>query len=83
VALLATVGQLHFAVRFPNDNSGPVKGAYLQFAAPVYCALTGLAIAALWNRRTVLSRLLAVGGMAAIVLVGVYTVYAKIVVPLS
>ena len=31
-ALLAMVGQLHFAVRFPNDNSGPIKGAYLQFA---------------------------------------------------
>jgi 4-amino-4-deoxy-L-arabinose transferase-like glycosyltransferase len=83
VGLCAVLGQLHFAIRFPNDNLGPIKGAYLQFAGPVYCALAGLAIATLWNRRGIVSRLLALGGMAAITLVATYTVFAKIVVPLG
>jgi hypothetical protein len=82
VGLLAVVGQLHFSIQFPVDHHGVTKGAYLQFAASVYCALAGLAIATLWNRRGILSRLLALGGMAAIVLVAVYSVFAKVVVPL-
>jgi hypothetical protein len=83
VALLATLGQLHFAVRFPNDRSGPIKGSYLQFAGTVFCGLAGLAIATLWNRRRIVPRLLAVAGMAAVALVAAYTVFARIVVPLG
>jgi hypothetical protein len=82
VGLFAVLGQLHFAVRFSNDNSGPIKGAYLQSAAPVYCALVGLAIATLWNRRRLGFRLLALGGMIAIASVAAYSIYAKVVVPL-
>jgi 4-amino-4-deoxy-L-arabinose transferase-like glycosyltransferase len=81
--MFAVVGQLSFAIRYPNDHAGPIKGAYLQFAGPLYCALAGLAIAALWNRRGIVARTLALGGIAAIGLVAVYTVYARVVVPLG
>jgi hypothetical protein len=81
VALLAALGQLHFAIRFPYDAFGPIKGAYLQFAGPVYGALAGLAIATLWKRY--LTRLLALAGMAAIVLVAMYTVYARVAIPMG
>ena len=27
----ALIGQIHFATKYPNDNFGPIKGAYLQF----------------------------------------------------
>ena len=30
----ALIGQIHFATKYPNDNFGPIKGAYLQFVAP-------------------------------------------------
>jgi hypothetical protein len=79
---LAVAGQLHFAIRFPKDHFGPIKGVYLQFVAPIFCALSGLAIAALWNRRNPVTRVLAIGGIAAIGLVATYTFYAKVYVPL-
>jgi 4-amino-4-deoxy-L-arabinose transferase-like glycosyltransferase len=82
-ALCPMLGQLHFGIKFPNDDHGPVKGAYLQSASPVYCALTGLAIAALWNRRKALPRAVAVAGVAAIALTASYTLYAKVIVPLA
>ena len=47
----ALLGQLHFATKYPNDTFGPIKGAYLQFVAPVLCALFGLGVAWMWRRR--------------------------------
>ena len=47
----ALIGQLHFATKYPNDNFGPIKGAYLQFVAPVLCALFGVGVAWMWRRR--------------------------------
>jgi 4-amino-4-deoxy-L-arabinose transferase-like glycosyltransferase len=35
VGLMATVGQLYFAVGYPYETMGPVKGAYMQFAGVV------------------------------------------------
>ena len=35
----------------PNDNFGPIKGAYLQFVAPVMCALFGVGVDWMWRRR--------------------------------
>ena len=64
VVMFATLNQLHFSIRFPYDNHGPTKGAYLQFAGPLFCALAALGIAWLWNRRHPITRLLAVVGMA-------------------
>jgi 4-amino-4-deoxy-L-arabinose transferase-like glycosyltransferase len=79
---LAILGQLHFAIRFPTDTVGPVKGAYLQFAAPVLSALTGIAIAWLWARRG-LARVLALGAMVAIAMVASYPIYARLIAPLA
>ena len=47
----ALLGQLHFATKYPNDNFGPIKGAYLQFVAPVLCALFGVGVDWMWRRR--------------------------------
>ena len=47
VPLTALLGQLHFAVKFAIDAQGPVKGAYMQFAAAPLYALFG--IAATWG----------------------------------
>ena len=47
----ALIGQIHFATKYPNDNFGPIKGAYLQFVAPVLCALFGVGVAWMWRRR--------------------------------
>src|SRR5205807_1056447 len=49
VPLLATLGQAHYAMLYPN-LIGPVKGLYMQFAAAPLCALFGIAVAELWRR---------------------------------
>jgi 4-amino-4-deoxy-L-arabinose transferase-like glycosyltransferase len=82
-ALLPVLGQLHYAIKFPADGQGPIKGAYLQCAGPIYCALAGFAIVWLWNRRKLAPRALAAAGVFAIALVAAYTIFAKIVVPLT
>ena len=38
IPLLAVLGQMHFATKYPNDNFGTIKGTYLQFVAPILCA---------------------------------------------
>jgi 4-amino-4-deoxy-L-arabinose transferase-like glycosyltransferase len=83
VGLFAVLGQLHFAIQYPYDPFGPIKGAYLQFAGPVYCGLTGFTLAALWRHRTLLSRLLFSVGVVAILAIASYTLYARIVLPIS
>jgi hypothetical protein len=50
VPLVALLGQLHFAVKFAVDAQGPVKGAYMQFAAIPLYGLYGLAVAWSWKR---------------------------------
>src|SRR5205085_7782734 len=47
----AFLGLVHFVTKYPNDTLGPIKGAYLQFAAPVLCALFGVGVAWMWRRR--------------------------------
>jgi hypothetical protein len=51
VPLVALVGQLHFAVFYPYDDQGPVKGLYLQFAAAPLYGIAGLAVGWLLRRR--------------------------------
>lgn len=70
VPLLALLGQMHFATKYPNDDFGPIKGAYLQFVAPILCALFGVAVAWMWRR--VWARAAAVAALAAVGLVFVY-----------
>jgi hypothetical protein len=69
--LLALLGQIHFATKYPNDDFGPIKGAYLQFVAPILCALFGLAVAWMWRRAR--TRAGAVAAMGALLLVLAYT----------
>ena len=66
--LVALLGQIHFAIKYPNDNFGPIKGAYLQFVTPILSALFGLAVAWMWRRR-------AAGAVAALVALLMVVVY--------
>ena len=75
VPLTAVFGQLAFAVIYPYDVLGVVKGAYLQFAAPTLSALFGLGTAWLAGRRRL--RLLTVLPLAALASVAAYTVYCR------
>jgi hypothetical protein len=75
IPLLALLGQLHFAVRYPNDSWGPIKGTYLQFVAPVLCGLYGLGVAWLWRRRV--TRILALLAIGALGLVAGYVTYCR------
>jgi hypothetical protein len=74
----ALIGQLHFAVKYPNDNFGPIKGAYLQFVAPVLCALFGVGVAWMWRRRARWAwRGASLLAMGAVALVAAYSVHAR------
>ncbi len=64
VPLLVVAGQLYFAVRFPIDEEGPIKGVYMQLAAPPLCALAGLAWEAARRARHVGPQLALLLGLA-------------------
>jgi 4-amino-4-deoxy-L-arabinose transferase-like glycosyltransferase len=51
VPLLAVMGQIHFAWKYPVDREGVIKGAYLQLAALPLAALFAVAVGWLWQRR--------------------------------
>lgn len=75
----ALIGQLHFATKYPNDNFGPIKGAYLQFVAPVLCALFGAAVAWMWRRRAAVRwRVAALIALGAVALVAAYSINARL-----
>jgi hypothetical protein len=74
--LLALIGQIHFATKYPNDNFGPIKGAYLQFVAPVWCALFGVGVAWMWRRGRGW-RVPGVLAMGAVGLVAAYSLHAR------
>ncbi|HVZ75135.1 MAG TPA: hypothetical protein VHJ20_22285 [Polyangia bacterium] len=44
------LGQLTFAIKYPNDTFSPVKGVYMQFGTPPLFGLFGLAVAEAWRR---------------------------------
>ena len=67
IPLLALLGQMHFATKYPNDDFGPIKGAYMQFVAPILCGLFGLAVAWMWRR--VWARAGAIAALGALFLV--------------
>jgi hypothetical protein len=50
VPLIALLGQLHFAVKFAIDAQGPIKGAYMQFAAIPLYGLFGVAATWGWKK---------------------------------
>ena len=70
IPLLALLGQMHFATKYPDDDFGPIKGAYMQFVAPILCGLFGLAVAWMWRR--VWARAGAIAALGALVLVFLY-----------
>jgi hypothetical protein len=75
----ALLGQLHFATKYPNDNFGPIKGAYLQFVAPVLCALFGVGVDWMWRRRARWAwGAAALAAMAAVVCISAYSVGARL-----
>ena len=78
VPALGLLGQLHFAVKYPNDDFGPIKGAYLQFVAPVLCALFGVGIGWMWRRGRRLWRGGAMVALGGLVLVAVYSLHARL-----
>jgi 4-amino-4-deoxy-L-arabinose transferase-like glycosyltransferase len=73
----ALLGQLHFATKYPNDNFGPIKGAYLQFVAPVLCALFGVGVAWMWGRPRRRWRIGALAALGCLALVAAYSVHAR------
>jgi hypothetical protein len=73
----ALIGQIHFATKYPNDNFGPVKGAYLQFVAPILCALFGAGVAWMWRRRRWSWRVPALAAMGCVALVAAYSLHAR------
>jgi hypothetical protein len=74
--LAALLGQLHFAVRYPNDSWGPIKGTYLQFVAPILSGLFGLGVAWLWRRW--ITRVAALFAIGALGLVAGYVGYCRV-----
>ena len=75
----ALLGQLHFATKYPNDNFGPIKGAYLQFVAPVLCALFGVGVDWMWRRRARWAwGAAALAAMVAVPCIAVYSVGARL-----
>ena len=67
VPLLATLLAMAFAVKYPYDNHGVIKSAYVQFAAPPLYAMFGLAAErwpALW---------------AGLALVAAYSFYCRLI----
>lgn len=78
VPVLAIVGQIHFVTQFPDDNMGPIKGAYVQFAAGPLFAMFGIGINWLW-RRSMAGRLAAVVvGGGALLAVSAYVFYCRL-----
>jgi hypothetical protein len=65
----AVGGQLAFAVRWPHDEYGPIKGTYLQFASGPLFLVFGGVCSWLWRRPAwrplVVLQLAAVGVLAA------------------
>jgi len=73
----ALLGQLHFATKYPNDNFGPIKGAYLQFVAPVLCALFGVGVAWMWRQARWRWRIPAMAAIGCVALVAAYSAHAR------
>jgi hypothetical protein len=67
---------LHFAIEYPIDHYGVVKGAYLQFAAGPLFGVFGLAVA--WSLRKPMRWPIFAALFAATWLVAAYTLYCRL-----
>ena len=72
--ILAVLGQLHFAITYPFDQYGPIKGSYLHFATAPLFGLFGLAASWCWRTRWLRPVTLAL--VAALLLVAASTLSA-------
>jgi len=72
---LAVLAALHFAIQYPTDGNGVIKGNYLVFAAPPLYALFGVAVA--WAQRKRLRWILLAGFLASLWMVASYTLHCR------
>jgi hypothetical protein len=73
---LAVAGQVSFAMRYPYDFEGVVKGIYLHFGSMPMYGLLGATAAWAWARRR--ARPLALLCWAAVFVVGLYSFYCRL-----
>lgn len=73
--LVGVLGQLSFAIQFPYDFEGVVKGSYLHFAvAPLY-GVFGVAMVWLWRTRA--RRVVGVLALASVAMLATYTLFCQ------
>jgi hypothetical protein len=73
---LVVLATLHFTIKYPFDDLGVVKAAYIQFGAPSLCAMFGVAV--WWSSRERLRWPIAGALLVSLFLVGSYTVYSRL-----
>jgi hypothetical protein len=80
IPLFTLVAAIHFAIKYPIDSYGVVKGAYMHFGAPPLYGLFGLAVSwtlgarARWPLFGVL--------FTALWLVAAYSIYCRLRIPM-
>jgi hypothetical protein len=80
IPLFTLVSALHFAINYPIDSYGVVKGIYMHFGAPPMYALFGLAVA--WAAQKPLRWPLFGALLGALWLVASYTLYCRLRLPI-
>jgi 4-amino-4-deoxy-L-arabinose transferase-like glycosyltransferase len=76
VPLITLLAAVHFAVVYPVDSHGVVKGVYMQFGAPPMYALFGVAV--LWAQQKSWRWPLFSALCVALWLVAAYTLYCRL-----
>jgi hypothetical protein len=75
IPIVVVLFAVHFATKYPRDEYGVIKGAYLQFGAPPLYALFGLAVAWSGERRWRWPLLLVL--LLGLWMVAAYTLYCR------
>jgi hypothetical protein len=73
--LIGLLAAIHFAVQYPFDDLGHIKGTFLQWTAAPLCGLFGVAFGWLWERRR--ARPVAVALLCALAFVACYSACAR------
>jgi hypothetical protein len=80
VPLFTLLSALHFAVAYPIDSYGVVKGVYMQFGAPPLYALFGVAVG--WSARKAARWPLLGAFLVALWMVASYSLYCRLRLPI-
>jgi 4-amino-4-deoxy-L-arabinose transferase-like glycosyltransferase len=72
---LALLSALYFAILYPTDVNGVIKGNYVQFGAPPLYAMFGVAVD--WAKRKPSRWVLLCGLLASLWFVAAYTLYCR------